>query len=196
MPASKKNKRILVHTCCAPCASHVFFELMKENYQVTAFFYNPEVHGRAEYKRRLIDLDLVCKQLEIKLIVPEYDIQEFFKPLLPLQDKNSIKFITDKDRYRRKRCQICISLILRNTIEEAKKLKINAYTTTMLCSPYKEHNEIWDRGSELGRKEGVEFYYQDFRKGYWKGRNYARSHDIIIPRYCGCSESIEEGRLE
>lgn len=196
MPSSKKNKRILVHTCCAACASHVFFELMKENFEIISYFYNPEVHGRAEYQRRLSDLNKVCQKLKVELIAPKYDIQEFFKPLLPLQDKNSIKYISDKDRYRRKRCQMCISLLLNNTADYTKKLKIKNFTTTLLCSPYKEHNEIWDKGSEVATKNKINFFYKDFRKGYWNGRNYARGHDIIVPRYCGCSESIEEGRLE
>ena len=66
----------------------------------------------------------------------------------------------------------------------------------MLCSPYRDHNEIWDRGLDLANQHNLNFIYKDFRKGYWSGRNFARSHDIIIPTYCGCNESLAEGRLE
>ena len=193
--ATTKNK-ILVHVCCAACASYVFDELEKEGFVITAYFYHPELHGKAEYKRRLDDVAKFCKQKEIKLIVPEYDIQEYFAPLMPFQDKNSIKFINDKKRYKRKRCQLCVSLLVNNVVDQTRKMHYKYFTTSMLCSPYKEHEEIWDKSLELATQNNLNFIYKDFRKGYWKGRNFARSHDIIIPTYCGCSESLEEGRLE
>lgn len=194
MPA--KKKKILVHTCCAACASHVFSELESEGFEIISYFYHPEVHGKAEYDRRLLDVTNLCNEKKIKLIVAEYDIQEYFGPLLPYQDKNSIKYIADTKRYKRKRCQLCISLLVRDMIDETKKLRFKYVTTTMLCSPYKDHDEIWDKGLELATQKNINFFYKDFRKGYWKGRNYARNHGIMIPRYCGCHESYEEGRLE
>lgn len=191
-----KKRKILVHTCCAACASHVFSELENDGFEVVAYFYNPEVHGLAEYKRRLKDVKSLCQNQNLQLIVPEYDVEDFFAPLFPFQDTKSIKYISDKNRYRRKRCQSCIELLLRCSVAEAKKLRLKRYTTTLLCSPYKDHNEIWNQGVEIGGQKGVEFFYKDFRKGYWRGRNYARNHDFFTPRYCGCNESLEEGRLE
>lgn len=193
---SAQKRKILVHICCAACASYVFDELRKQNFEIIAYFYHPEVHGAAEYKRRLKDVEKLCQEQEIKLIVPPYDMQEFFSLLLPYQDKASIKYISDKKRYRRKRCQLCIGLLIKNIINTVKKNHYKYFTTSMLCSPYKDHEEIWDRCLELAMQNNLNLYYQDFRKGYWKGRNYARSHDIMIPTYCGCSESLEEGRLE
>lgn len=192
---SPKSK-ILVHVCCAACASYVFEELEKEGFKIVAYFYHPELHGKAEYKRRLDDVSKMCIEKNIELIIPPYDIQEFFVPLMPFQDKNSIKFINDKKRYKRKRCQLCVSLLVNSIVIQTKKLHFKYFTTTMLCSPYKEHDEIWDKSLELATSSNLTFMYKDFRKGYWKGRNFARSHDIMIPGYCGCSESLDEGRLE
>lgn len=196
MLMTEKPKKILVHTCCAACASHVFFELKKLNFEVTAYFYNPQIHGRSEYDARLKDVADHCEEYGIKLIVPKYNVHDFFEPLLPFQDKRSIKYITDKERYKRKRCQLCINLLMSNTVVQAGKNKIKNISTTMLCSPYKNHEEIWNSGSELAANHKIEFFYKDFRKGYWYGRNYARNHTYLIPGYCGCSESLEEGRLE
>jgi len=193
---SSSKHKILVHACCAACASYVFDEIEKESFEIVAFFYHPELHGKAEYKRRLNDVEKLCKERNIKLIVPVYDIQEFFAPLMPFQDKNSIKFINDKKRYKRKRCQLCISLLVTTIVKEARKLHLRHFTTSMLCSPYKDHDEIWNKSLELATSNNLNFFYKDFRKGYWKGRNFARGHDIIIPTYCGCGESLEEGRLE
>lgn len=193
---STPKRKILVHVCCAACASYVFSELEKENFQITAFFYNPEIHGKAEYERRLSDVMTLCEEKNIKLIVPEYNIQDFFAPLLPFQDKNSIKFISDKKRYKRKRCQLCLSLLVREMINKTRQLHFKNFTTTMLCSPYKDHDEIWNMALEGSIDKSLNLYYKDFRKGYWTGRNYARSHHIMIPKYCGCNDSLEEGRLE
>jgi epoxyqueuosine reductase len=190
------RRKILAHVCCAACASHVFDELEKDNFEITAYFYHPELHGAAEFKRRLRDVEKLCQERNISLVTPDYNIQEFFSILMPYQDKNSIKYINDKKRYRRKRCQLCISLLMNNIVAETRKKHFKFFTTTMLCSPYRDHDEIWDKGLELATKNNLNFFYKDFRKGYWKGRNYARTHDIIIPAYCGCSESLEEGILE
>ena len=177
-------------------AGYVFPELEKNNFEITVYFYHPEVHGRAEYKRRLGDIEKICKDKKIKLITPDYNIQEFFAPLMPFQDKNSIKYVSDPKRYRRKRCQLCISILLQKTAEEANKVKIKNFTTSMLCSPYRDHNEIWDQSEKKAAENNLNFFYKDFRKGYWKGRNFARTHKLVIPTYCGCSESMEEGILE
>jgi len=192
----KKKEKILVHVCCAACASHVFSELKKDGYEVIAFFFNPEIQGKTEYDKRLSDVERLCLESEIELIVPEYDTGLFFNPLLPFQEINSIKYITDKNRYRRKRCELCITLLIETSANQAKKLKIKKFTSSMLCSPYKDHNQIWDQGVQSAENGKIMFFYKDFRKGYWMGRNFARNHDMSIPGYCGCSESLSEGRLE
>lgn len=196
MTEATQKEKILVHTCCAPCASYVIGELEKEGYEIIGFFYNPEVHGLSEYKRRLNDLQVFCQTKEIELIVPEYDVSEFFTRLLPFQDKRSIKYINDKQRYRRRRCYECVSLLLGGLVKKAKELEINNVTTTMLCSPFRSHDEIWNTGVELAAKSKIDFFYKDFRKGYWNGRNYARTHKMSVSKYCGCAESLEEGLLE
>jgi predicted adenine nucleotide alpha hydrolase (AANH) superfamily ATPase len=193
---NEDRKKILFHICCAACLSYVFKVLDSEKYELISFFYNPQVHGRTEYNKRLSDVRKYCDKNKIDLFVPEYQIQEFFDPIMAYQDKNSIKYIKDKKRWRTKRCQLCHSLVLGKTADEAKKMKANMFSTTMLTSPYKDHDEIWNIGLEIERVKKIQFFYADFRKGYWYGRNYARNHSILIPTYCGCSYSAEEAILE
>jgi len=190
------NDKILVHICCAACFSYLHKVLSAEDYNIVGIFYNPQTHGKAEYLRRLYGVESFCKKNNIELIVPEYNVQEFFKPILPMQDKNSIKYIGDKKRWRTKRCQKCYSLILTQLMSFALDNDIKIITTSLLVTPYKDHDEIWNIGLELERENDVRFYYKDFRKGYWSGRNYARSHKMCIPSYCGCVYSSEEGILE
>ena len=192
----KVNKKILVHICCAACFSYVSRILEEEGFQVEGFFYNPSVHGRAEYNLRLEQVKKICQLNKIRLTVPKYDIQEFLSSIMPYQDQNSIKYISDKKRWRTKRCTICYSIALSRTVVQAKKQKFNYFTTTMLTTPYKDHDEIWNIGLELEAEDKITFYYKDFRKGYWDGRNYARGHNLSIATYCGCYYSSEEGRLE
>lgn len=192
----EENNKILVHTCCAACFSYVYKVLSDEGFSVIAYFYNPEVHGRSEYNKRLEDVKTFCEENDIKLIAPAYDIQQFFAPIMPYQDKNSIKFINDKKRWRLKRCQICYSLQMTATVNEAKKQKCAHFTSTLLTSPYKDHDEVMNIGLELEQETKLKFYYKDFRKGYWNGRNFARNHKMHIPGYCGCVYSSEEGMLE
>lgn len=193
---AKKKRKILVHTCCAPCASYVFSELEKSDFEVISLFYNPQIHGRAEYKRRLDSLKYLCEEKNIKLLIPEYDMQEFLSMLSPYQDERSIKYISDQKRYVKKRCQLCISLLIDSLVHYTKKYHYKYMSTTMLCSPFRDHNEIWDRSLESATKNKINFVYKDFRKGYWTGRNNARFHKLHIPAYCGCGESLEEGLLE
>ncbi len=190
------KKKILVHICCSSCFSYVSKRLKDEKIKVIGYFYNPEIHGKSEYEKRLKDVRDFCNEEEIELIVPKYDVQEFFAPIMPYMDKNSIKYITDKKRWKRKRCQLCISNLLERTAREAKEQRANLFTSTMLTSPYKDHDEIWNRGLALGQAYKINFFYRDFRKGYWTGRNYGRSHKMVIPNYCGCVYSAEEGILE
>ncbi len=192
----KKPEKILVHVCCAACASHVFSDLKKAGFEIVAFFFNPEVQGKTEYERRLADVEKLCLESEIKLVTPDYNPALFTDPLLPYRETNSIKYITDKNRYRRKRCELCIGLIVETTANQAKKLRIKNFTSSTLCSPYKDHNQIWDQGVQSAENSEIIFFYKDFRKGYWMGRNFARSRGMAIPAYCGCSESLSEGRLE
>lgn len=192
----EEKEKILVHICCAACFSYVYKLLVSEKYEVVGFFFNPQVHGKAEYQVRLREVEKFCHDKGIKLIVPEYNVQEFLTPIMPFQDKNSIKYISDQKRWKVKRCTLCFNIILSHTVAEAKEKKIDAFTTTMLTTPYKDHDEIWNIGLELEALNKIKFYYKDFRKGYWYGRNYARSHKMNIPTYCGCYYSAEEGRLE
>lgn len=193
---TSSKKKILVHICCTACASHVFKELIKVGFAPVAFYYNPQITEANESESRLSDIKNYARENGYELIVPDPSPEEFDLLITPYKDHSSIKYISDKDRYQRRRCNICYTLSLQRTIEQAKKNRIKFFTTTLLCSPYKDHDEIIDISNEKALDYGINFYYQDFRKGYWMGRNYARNHKVHIPAYCGCPESLKERRLE
>lgn len=190
------DKKIFVHTCCTACASHSFAQLKKAGFDVIAYFYNPEVDEGTEYQRRLESLRQYCLENKVKLVKEENNASDFVNSIRPYKEPSSLKYISDKERYKRKRCYLCNSIVIQKTIEQAKKHRIRHFSTTLLCSPYKNHDEIIEISNEKALDYNMNFYYQDFRKGYWMGRNYARNHGAYIPSYCGCLESAQERRLE
>lgn len=178
-----KKEKLLIQVCCAACASYVALDSQKNGYNVTMFYYNPNFN-HLEYHFRLKGIEKLSEKKDIKLIVPKYNQEEYFSLVEPFQNEDSIKFIGDKERLKRKSREIAINLVLRTLADYAKKNKIKNITTAMLCSPYRDHNTVWDIGSKVAAEDNLAFYYEDFRKGYWMGRNIARNYKITIPAYC------------
>jgi len=189
-------KKILLHTCCVSCLSYASKKLAEKDFRPLVFYYNPNIHGRIEYLNRLKDIQSFAEVKGIEIIVPNYDEMEFFKPIELWQDTKSIKYIGDKNRFRRKRCEFCYHLRLAKTALEAKKKRIRYFSTTLLTSPYQDHEFIDYISSQLAKDHRLEFLYLDLRKGFWQGRNYCRAHKYMIPSYCGCTFSITERMLE
>lgn len=191
-----RPKKILLHICCVACASHVVPVLEKDGFEVVCLFEHPEIDSKEEHHLRLVSVRDYCRENNLRLIEREYKKSEFVQLVAPYKDPDSLKFINDKDRYRRRRCYICNSLSVQKMVEMAKKEKIKFFSTTLLCSPYKDFDQIVEIANEKALDYGLNFYFQDFRKGYWMGRNYARNHFVYTPRYCGCSDSVKEKRFE
>lgn len=191
-----KSKKILVHSCCAACLSHVSSQLQIAGFEVVCYYHHPEIDLKAEFDLRLADLRRFCQENKIEIIESDYNPSELQDAITPFRDRSSLKFINDRERYRRRRCSICNSMVVQRTVEQAKKMRIKFFTTTLLCSPYKDHDQLVEFGNDKSLDYDVNFYYEDFRKGYWRGRNYGRNHQIYLPTYCGCSESMKEKRLE
>lgn len=189
-------KKILLHTCCVSCLSFVHKKLAEKDLVPVVFYYNPSIQGKIEFLNRLKDVEEYCSGYELEIIVPQYNEEEFLKPIRPWQDTKSMKYINDKNRFRRKRCEFCYELKLFHTAKEAKKRRIRRFSTTLLASPYQDHEFIDYISSQIAKENGLDFVYDDFRKGYWQGRNYSKSHKFMVPSYCGCSFSVSEKMLE
>lgn len=183
-----KSKKILVHSCCAPCSTFVYKALIDEGYNLTGFFYNPNIHGVKEYRRRLKSMKRWTRIEKIRVIIPKYDIKDYFEALLKYEREHHRAIERDKKR----RCAICFALRLRQTAEEAKKRKQDFFTTTLLVSPYQDQSLLWQIGSSIGSEVGIDFYFRDFRKGYLASRHLARVNKLYQQNYCGCVYSLDE----
>lgn len=172
-------KKILLHTCCAPCSTYVIKKLREEGHEdITSYWYNINIHPYTEYKQRLETLIEYTKMINVPLIIDyDYGIREFTKAVI-----NNIDA----------RCGFCYRSRLEKTVKYAKEQGYDAFTTTLLVSPYQKHELIIKVAEELAKEYDVEFIYYDFREGFREGQQMARDAGLYMQKYCGCIYSEED----
>ncbi len=162
--------RLLLHICCGPCALYPIKKLADKKFkEVVGFYYNPNIHPPSEYKRRRDALQLTG----MDVIYPPYVMEEYFRKTVSKED-------------RPERCQLCWDLRLAKTAEYAKKNNFDAFTTTLLISPYQDHKLVKKIGEDIGRKKEIKFYYEDFRVGFRQSQEEAKKSEMYRQKYCGC----------
>ena len=173
--------RILVHVCCAPCFTYPHKRLIEEGHDVTAFFYNPNIHPYMEYKNRMGSLEKYAKIKGARVIYTnEYDLENYLRGSLAADD----------------RCKFCYMCRLAQTARTASQLGFDAFTTTLLISPYQKHEMLKDVAEKAADEHNIEFYYEDFREGYKESREISRTLGLYMQKYCGCIFSEKERYLK
>ena len=171
---------LLLHACCAPCSSAVL-EVLAEHFDITVFFYNPNISPKSEFDYRLDELYRLLSEMnlsQIKIVAPDYDENEFFeiaKGNESLPEGGA-------------RCKDCYRLRLEKTAEYAKRDGFDYFTTTLSVSPYKNAQALNEIGSELSEKYGVKYLLSDFKKGdgYKRSCQLSRDFNLYRQNYCGC----------
>lgn len=172
--------KLLLHTCCAPCLIYPLERLKEKGFSVEGFFYNPNIHPFAEYEnRKRAIIDFVNKISKIDITYSEYFPEEYFRSI-NLKEKTG------------ERCSLCWLLRLKETAKRAKENGFDAFSTTLLVSPYQNQELLKRIGEDVAKDCKIEFYYEDFRPGFRKARDLAKSHGIYCQRYCGCIYSEVE----
>ncbi len=174
---------ILLHTCCSNCAIYPLEALKDKGFDITLYWYNPNIHPYTEYKLRLDSLKKLQQLWKLKVIYDEY-YREFYK---------FIQSVAGKEK---ERCPICYRLRLENTAKRAKDLGISYFTTTLLVSPYQNFDNIIKIGNELAGKYNIKFVEEDFRKGFNKTMTIGKALELYKQRYCGCIYSEAERYLK
>ena len=173
--------KVLLHICCAPCSIMSIKKLREDNLDVTGFWYNPNIHPYMEYRARrdafrnysrLIDLPVIYKD--------EYGLDEFCKKVI-----NNLK----------NRCSSCYAERMTVVAKYAKEHGYDAFCTSLLYSPYQNHEELKRVCEEIAKAFDIDFYYYDFRPFYREGQEEAKRLGIYMQKYCGCIFS-EEDRYE
>lgn len=176
------KQKLLLHVCCAPCSTHVINELKKE-YNITLYFFNPNIHKEDEYKKRLNEVKKLAHKLRLPLIVGKYNVDKWYKAIEGLE----------KEKEGGKRCNTCFFLRLEDVAKAAKKHKFHSFTTTLTVSPYKNSTAVNLIGKRLKDKYNVQFLESDFKKqdGYNKSIELSKKHNLYRQNYCGCVYSIK-----
>ncbi len=170
--------KILLHICCAPCAIYPVRALRKEGYDTMGFFYRSNIHPFMECVRREEALRSHAADIDLPVIYQkEYDLEGFLKKMV-FRESN--------------RCSICYHERLRTTANIAKRGKFDRFSTTLLYSKFKKHQEIKSIGNAVGRSVGIPFYYRDFRTGWKEGVLESKRLGIYRQQYCGCIYSEKE----
>ena len=194
----REGQPVLVHSCCAGCLLNITSTLEGAEggdggIWPVAYWYNPNVHPLDEHQKRLEALTTLARERHIPVVLSkDYDIETFFEHTIFHEEKGVEVVGPREEEAVRTRCQECYRLRLQRTAKLAAALGIPAFTTTLLCSPYQDHEFIKELGEGLAREHGLSFLYHDFRKGFNKYAREYQTTGLHHQNYCGCLFSQKE----
>jgi len=166
-----KTNSVLVHCCCAHCTAYTVFHWRQQGYDVSAFWYNPNIHPYMEHQYRLEAMQSLAKELELPLVVSEgYDVIDYFRQVSG----------NEADR-----CRYCFRMRLGKTAEKARELGFEAFTSSLLISPHQKHELLLEIGNRIADETGVPFLYADLRKRYSDSRHITKPMELYRQQYCG-----------
>ncbi len=184
---TSKKPKLLLHSCCAPCSSSVI-ELLLESFDVTVYYYNPNIYPAEEYYKRSKEQEKFCreyfKDFSVKVISEEHKKEDF--------EKIANGFETAKEGG--ERCTLCYKLRLEKTAIFAKEKGYDYFASTLSVSPLKCAKRLNEIGQELSKKYGVKYLYNDFKKknGYKRSIELSQEYDLYRQDFCGCIYSKME----
>ena len=201
----QEPKKVFLHSCCAPCSSYCM-EYLRRHFDVTVFYYNPNIMNEEEYRKRVAEqkrlIDAynrlsqtieedgtgtkeVISLRKISFAEGKYDVDNYLQTVRGLEDAPEGG----------SRCGRCFELRLRETAKVAKELGMDYFTTTLTISPLKNAQLINEIGNRIGEEYGIAFLPSDFKKnnGYLRSIELSKEYDLYRQNYCGCdfSKSIE-----
>jgi len=182
MPA----ERILLHICCAPCATTVVRRLQEQGFAVHGHFYNPNIQPEKEYYQRLLEAQRLCKLWSVPLEIGDYDWDRWQAAVRGLE----------AELEGGKRCPVCYRFRLAAVAEKARELGIGIFATTLTISPHKRPDVVNPIGREIAEELELKFLEQDWKKkdGFKQSLDTCRELHIYRQHYCGCRYSLAESQ--
>ena len=180
-----KRPRLLLHSCCAPCSTAVLKRLA-EGFDITVFYYNPNIDTREEHDLRAKELEgfVGDSGLALGAVIIPWEPKLFYEHVRGLEG----------EKEGGKRCEVCFGLRLDRTARYAAEHGYDLFTTTLTISPMKSAPLLNRIGEEAAKRAGAVFLNSDFKKrgGYLLSTQLSREYGIYRQDYCGCVFSKRE----
>ncbi len=169
--------KLLMHMCCAPCSVYPVELLRGEGVEPEGLFYNPNIHPRDEYEHRRETVIQYAGLSGLRVTYLDGFMQEAWERFTGPEES---------------RCEMCYALRMDRAAAFAKEHGFDAFTTSLLVSPYQKHELIETVARQAALRHGVRFYYRDFREGFRLGQQRAKELGLYRQKYCGCIVSLGE----
>lgn len=171
--------KLLLHICCAPCAVAITDKIQTDHeIDLHGLYYNPNIHPVEEFNKRKKSVEDLSEIYNMPITFDDEDKLEYWREILGGEKKD--------------RCKTCYSIRMEQSAKYAKENGFDAFTTSLLISPYQDHELLRLTGENMAVKYGLSFYYEDFRELYRKGREISRAKGFYMQKYCGCMYSYSE----
>lgn len=197
LDAKTEKPKLLLHACCAPCSSYVI-ECLARHFQITIYYYNPNIHPQEEYERRLHELEkflpsfpLACEE-KVVLHVEKYEPKDFFDYTNVLNETE-----LQAEQEKGERCRRCYQLRMEKAFEYACANGFDFFTTTLSISPYKDSIKINGIGLNLNSNRSTKYLPADFKKkgGFLRSTQISKEYGLWRQDYCGCIYSKQNSSL-
>ena len=179
--------KLLLHSCCAPCSSYVL-EYLSAYFEITVFYYNPNIFPENEYTKRILEQQTLISDMRVKhpisFLAGNYDRERFF------QIAEGLEHLREGGE----RCFKCYELRLEEAAKIAKDAGFDYFTTTLSISPLKNADKLNEIGTRLADKYGVQYLQSDFKKknGYKRSIELSNEYGLYRQDYCGCEYSFRD----
>ena len=179
--------RLLLHSCCAPCSSYVL-EYLSNYFEITVFYYNPNIFPENEYTKRILEQQTLISDMKVKhpvsFLAGNYDRERFF------QIAEGLEHLREGGE----RCFKCYELRLEEAAKIASDAGFDYFTTTLSISPLKNADKLNEIGIKLADKYGVQYLQSDFKKknGYKRSIELSSEYGLYRQDYCGCEYSFRD----
>ncbi len=183
----KETPRLLLHCCCAPCSSYCL-EYLSGHFDITLFYYNPNISPEKEFKKRAAELSRLSEVFpaknKIDVVIPEYDPMEFFSAV------KGVEAVPEGGE----RCFRCYRLRLLRAARYAREHEYDYFCSTLSISPWKNAGKLNEIGEELAGEYSVAHLPNDFKKknGFKRSVELSERYGLYRQDYCGCVFSKKE----
>jgi len=150
--------------------------MLRSDFDISFYWYNPNIWDAQEYDKRKES----AARFAAELGVPFFEEEDFAYDYATWKEKSS------------ELCENCYKIRLEKAAAYAKKNNFDAFSTSLLSSPYQKHELVKKISEELSASYGVDFVYKDFRPKYYEGKNSLRLKGYYLQKYCGCEKSYKE----